>query len=112
MQIQRLEKRCVLEIICTLHGLKSLCRLWALSLGDALRSMGFVPSCTDSDLWIQKSENYKGYDYIAAFADDLVIVAKDSLQCLNYLAFKFNLRNATNFPDFFLGVNLATTHGN
>ena len=74
--------------------------------------MGFEPSRADPDLWMKKSENYEGYDCIAAFADDLVVVARDPLQYLNCLASKFNLKNATDSPDFFLGANWTTKQDN
>lgn len=54
---------------------------------------------------MKKLENHIQYDYITTFVDDLIVVAPEPLQYLNTLATKFNLRNATDKPDFFLGSN-------
>eukprot|EP00957_Ditylum_brightwellii_P185649 14134862-Ditylum_brightwellii.AAC.1 len=46
-------------------------------LGDFLREMGFSQLHADQDLWLEKSEEYKGYNYIATHVDDIIIVAKN-----------------------------------
>ena len=52
----------VLEILKSLHGLKTSARQWSLSLRDAPREMGFSPSRVDADLWMKPSPPHVGYD--------------------------------------------------
>ena len=67
--------------------------------------MGFDPSRADLDLWIRAPLHHNGYDYMATFVNDLIVVAKEPLQCLEVLDSKFKLRNITDSPKFFPGTN-------
>ena len=42
--------------------------------------MNFTPSRADPDLWMRLTTDGKGYDYIATYVDDLIIVAKEPKQ--------------------------------
>ena len=45
-------------------------------LGDTLRRIGFIPSRADQELWIIKSNDHEGYDYLTTHVDDLIVAAK------------------------------------
>ena len=96
---------CVLETLKALHGLKNSVRKWLFYLGDTLRDMRFSLSRADPDLWMKSSSHHAGFDFIGTFLDDLIAVATEPLQCLEVLASKFNIRNVSDCPDFFLSSN-------
>eukprot|EP00957_Ditylum_brightwellii_P173649 13221037-Ditylum_brightwellii.AAC.1 len=60
-----------------LYGLKLASASFHDFLGDFLCEMGFVPIRVDQDLWIKKSDNYPGYDYIVMHVDNLIIASKE-----------------------------------
>ena len=91
----------VLEIIKALCGLKTSTRQWSLCIGDALREMGFTPSRVDHNRWMKASRIHPYYDCIGTFADDLRVVAKQTLRHLEMLAIKLNLKKITDSPIFF-----------
>ena len=69
--------------------------------------MGFTPSRADQDLWIRKSEEYTGYDYIATHVDDLIIASKDPLIYISQIEQEFALRNIEDSPKFYLGSDVS-----
>eukprot|EP00957_Ditylum_brightwellii_P203109 15333253-Ditylum_brightwellii.AAC.1 len=60
-----------------LYGLKTVSASFHKFLEDFLRELGFEPSRVDQDLWIWKSDEYEGYDYLATHVDGIIIVTKD-----------------------------------
>jgi restriction endonuclease Mrr len=56
--------------------LKTASRSFHEFFGDCLQRIGFFPSRADQDLWIRKSDDYHGYDYIATHVDNIIIAAK------------------------------------
>ena len=58
-----------------LYGLRSSGLRWHERFADTLRSMGFVPSKAEDDIWMREANGI--YEYIASYVDDLCIVAKD-----------------------------------
>ena len=60
-----------------LYVLKTASNSFHKCFGEFLRDIGFTPSRADQYLWIRKSENYEGYDYIATHVDDVIIAAKN-----------------------------------
>eukprot|EP00957_Ditylum_brightwellii_P038465 2907230-Ditylum_brightwellii.AAC.1 len=55
-------------------------KVWSITeaeFSDALRRMGIVPTRADQDLWYNKSDEYKGCDYLAIHVDDLLIAARN-----------------------------------
>ena len=55
--------------------------------------MKFNPTRADPDLWIRKSPDYEGYDFIATHVDDLLIAAKNPTQYMSMLEQEFYIRN-------------------
>jgi Reverse transcriptase (RNA-dependent DNA polymerase) len=56
-----------------LYGLRSSGLCWHQRFSDVLRSMGFIPSKAEADIWMR--ENNMLYEYIAVYVDDLLIAA-------------------------------------
>eukprot|EP00957_Ditylum_brightwellii_P034375 2607566-Ditylum_brightwellii.AAC.1 len=69
--------------------------------------MGFEPSNVDQDLWIKKSEYYEGYDYIATHVDDIIIVAKILVECMNHIKQYILVRDVPTSPEYYLRNNIA-----
>ena len=59
-----------------LYGLPTAALSFHDFLADTLRRIGFIPSIADQESWIIKSDDHKGYDYLAAHVDDLIVTAK------------------------------------
>ena len=68
-----------------------------------LRKMGFAPTRHDNNVWIKPRED--GYNYIATYVDDFVIVAKDSKKHVDQIKQTFNLRSEGKI-DYFLGHDI------
>ena len=61
--------------------------------GDFLRDIGLTPSRSDQDLWLRKTDEYDGYDYIATHVDEIIIAAKDPSKYMNETEQKFQVQN-------------------
>eukprot|EP00957_Ditylum_brightwellii_P115747 8829674-Ditylum_brightwellii.AAC.1 len=61
----RTRKGSIVVLKRALYELKTASASFHQFLGDFLRKMGFTPSRADKDLWLHKSDEHKGYDYIA-----------------------------------------------
>ena len=83
-----------------LYGLATSARRWSLTLGDAIRDMGFKPTRADPDLWIKLSVNNKKYEYIATYVDDIIIVAEEPSKYLDIIKKKFPIRNIKELPEY------------
>ena len=56
-----------------LYGLKNAYKSFRNFFGEFLRDIGFTSSRADQDLWLDKSDKYDGYDYIATHVYDIII---------------------------------------
>ena len=97
---------CIVLVKKALYGLATSARQWSLTLGDAIRDMGFKPTRADPDLWIKPSGDGKIYEYIATYVDDIIIVAKEPSKYLEIIKSKFPVRNIEELPEYYLGNNL------
>ena len=66
-----------------LYGLRSSGLRWHERFADTLRSMGFLPSKAEDDIWMRPNGNV--YEYIASYVDDLCIAAKDPASIIDTL---------------------------
>ena len=96
----------------SLYGLATSARRWNITLGDAIKDMGFKPTRADPDLWIKASKNGKKYEYLATYVDDIIIVAEDPMKYLETLKNKFPIRNIEEMPEYYLGSNLEIRKNN
>ena len=75
-----------------LYGLKMASNSFYRYFGDFLRDLVFTPSRADQDLWIIKSEDYEGYDYIATHVYDVIIEANNPFKYMHDIKIKFKAR--------------------
>jgi hypothetical protein len=75
-----------------LYGLRSSGLCWHQRFSDVLRSMGFVQSKAESDIWMRESDGL--YEYIAVYVDDLLIAARHPEEIISKLKeeHKFKLK--------------------
>jgi len=98
---------CKIIIKKALYGLATSARQWNLALGDMIRKLGFVPTRADPDLWIKDSPCGKGYEYIATYVDNIIIVSKDPKVYMNKIKEVFPIRNEEVNPSYYLGSNIS-----
>jgi Reverse transcriptase (RNA-dependent DNA polymerase) len=81
-----------LPIFKALYCLRSSGLCWHQRYADVLRSMGFIQSKAETDIWMR--ENNGLYEYIAVYVDDLLIAARDPGEIKRTLenAHKFKLK--------------------
>ena len=68
--------------------------------------MGFKPSRADQDLWIRKSDDHDGHDYVATHVDDILIAARDPSKYMTKIEQHFLVRDISDTPSYYLGNNL------
>ena len=59
-----------------------------------------MTSRVDQDIWIRKSDDHEGYDYLATHVDDIVVVAKKPGEYIAQIDQEFGLRNIQDSPKF------------
>ena len=99
---------CMVIIKKALYGLSTSARQWSKRLGDSLRGMGFKPSRCDPDLWLKLKDDGSGYEYMATYVDDIIIVADKPEKYLLPLQEQFPIRHIEMNPEYYLGNNLET----
>ena len=75
-----------------LSGLRSSGARWHDRFYDVLRTMGWNPCKTESDVWMKRVDDH--WEYIATYVDDLLIASKDPKAITDELMgrFKFKLK--------------------
>jgi hypothetical protein len=89
-----------------LYGLKTASRSFHEFFGNCLCSLGFQPSRADQDLWLRKSDDYNGYNYVATHADDIIIAARRPSEYMAKIEQEFLVRNKEDSPTYYLGSNI------
>ena len=103
---------CKVIIKKALYGLATSARRWSLTLGDAIKGMGFRPTRADPDLWIKENDSGDKYEYIATYVDDIIIVAEDPMKYLESIKSKFPIRDIEEIPEYYLGNILEIRSNN
>ena len=93
----------VMLVVKGLYGLKTSAARFQEHLADILRSLGFKPSKTDSNLWYR--DNGDHYEYCACYVDDLLIWSKDPMKIVKQLETVYELKG-TGSPEYFLGADI------
>src|SRR5689334_24607749 len=95
---------CTLVINKALYGLRSSGLCWHECFADTLRDLGFSICKASPDVWMRPATDY--YEYIAAYVDDLAIVAKEPKLIVDVLQNKYNYKLKGVGPiDYHLGGN-------
>jgi hypothetical protein len=94
-----------------LYGLKSSGLRWHERFSDVLRSMKFVLSKAETDIWMRDMGDH--YEYIAVYVDDLLFASKDPKAIVNDLmnTHKFKLKG-TGPVTFHLGCDFFRDEDN
>lgn len=93
---------CIALIVRALYGLTTSAERFRTLLADYLRSIGFVPTRYDRDVWMRLRESNDGYDYICTHVDDFKIVARDPEHWMNKIKERFLVKSGGP-PDYYLG---------
>lgn len=93
---------CIALIVQALYGLTTSAERFRSLLADFIRSMGFVPTRYDRDVWMRQRETNDGYDYICTHVDDFKIVAKDADRWMLKIKERFLVKSCGP-PDYYLG---------
>jgi Reverse transcriptase (RNA-dependent DNA polymerase) len=98
-------------VLKALYGLRSSGLRWHEHFADILRSLGFLPSKAESDIWMRVGSNV--YEYIAVYVDDIAIAAKDPMSIIQALKDKHKLQLKGVGPiEFHLGCNFQRDEEN
>ena len=97
-----------LRVLKALYGLSSSSRAFHEFLGDVLLGMGFKPCRSDQDVWCRKDNN-NTYEYLATHVDDILVASKEPWKIIEQIEEHFNLRNKTDQPEYYLGMNFKRT---
>ena len=82
----------LLIMIKALYGTRSGGARWHDRLFDILQELKFKPSKADPDVWMRPEPGGTCYEYIAVYADDLAIAAKDPQAFCHELKKRYNLK--------------------
>ena len=79
------------------------------NLAATLRKMKFIPSKAHHDLWIRKKGDH--YEYIAIYADDLLVFSKEPMNIINAIGDTYELKGV-GAPEYYLRSNYLTNNEN
>jgi hypothetical protein len=85
------------------YGHKTAAATFHAHLATKLRTMGFMPSKADLDLWIRKTSEGT-YDYIASYVDDIIVISKDPMTLIDKFKETYALKGVGT-PEYYLGGN-------
>eukprot|EP00978_Attheya_sp_CCMP212_P025247 scaffold80878_cov54-Attheya_sp.AAC.1 len=87
-----------------LYGLRTSGARFHEHLSKKLRTLGFVPSKADADLWIQPQAD--NYEFIATYVDDLLVFSRDPNPIIDEIKDDYILKGAGK-PEYYLGADMA-----
>ena len=79
-------------IVRALYGLTTSAERFHTLLADFLRTLGFIPTRFDRDVWMRLREDESGYDYICTHVDDFKVVAKEPMIWIDRIASAFLIK--------------------
>jgi hypothetical protein len=92
-----------------MYGLKSSGAAWHAKLSETLRSMDFVPSYADPDVWYKaaiKDDGFKYYQYILVYVDDILVVADQPMPIMITIQKAYRLKDEPCQPKDYLGAKI------
>ena len=93
-----------------LYGLRSSSERWHAHFADTLRSMEFVPTRYDKDVWMRKSEDETYYEYVCTHVDDFMIVSRKPEVIMEKLKEVYSI-SSEGPPEYYLGNDYKTNKG-
>jgi len=88
----------------SLYGLRSSAARFHEHLSTRLKTMGFLPSKADPDLWMKDCGDH--YEYITRWVDDVLVYGKDPMAVLQELRRDYVLKGV-GIPEYYLGGDLV-----
>ena len=82
----------ILVFLKELYGLNSSGKRWTELIHSILKDMKFTPSKADPCIWLRKAPNFKCYEYIAVYVDDLFIAAESPSAIIDIFKTKYHLK--------------------
>ena len=79
-------------IVRALYGLTTSAERFHTLLADFLRTLGFIPTRFDRDVWMRLRDDESGYDYICTHVDDFKVVAKQPMIWIDRIASAFLIK--------------------
>ena len=103
------EKGTVMIIARALYGLKSSGAAWRAKLAETMRTMGYVATQADPDVWIKRAVKPNGqeyYCYMLVYVDDVLHVHHDPEIDMKLLSSFYRLKDGVGSPSRYLGANI------
>ena len=79
-------------------------------LAETLDSMGYIPSYSDPDLWLQtavKLEGFEYYEYIICYINNVLCVSHNPHTLAKLIQLEFKLKDKKiEYPEVYLGASL------
>ena len=104
------DKGKVLIVCRALYGLKSSGAAWRLMFAETLRTLGYISSKADPDVWMKpetKPDGMEYYAYVLVYVDDLLHLHHDPNLFMDQLEHTYRLKeNSVGEPDRYLGANI------
>ena len=97
-------KGCTVIIRKVLYGLTSSVERCHLHFSGSLRSMGFIPTRCNNDVWIKLNDDGNTYDYICSHIDDFMICSKSAKDIMNKIEDMYTVKGI-GLPKYYLGNN-------
>jgi len=98
-------------IVLALYGLKSSANAWRNHLSESLRSLGWGPTLSDSDVWSRPATRDTGeevYEYSLVCTDDLLCCSLSPKSHLGQVDSIFKLKeDSIKPPDLYLGATVS-----
>ena len=73
----------------TLYRLTTSAERFCMMLADFLRTLNFISSCFDRDVWTRIRDDDTGYNYIRTHVDDFKVITKDPFMWIDHIAAVF-----------------------
>jgi hypothetical protein len=96
-------------VVRAMYGLKSSGAAWHSKLSETLRSMDFVPSYADPDVWYRPATKENGmeyYEYILVYVDDILVVSAAPMPVMNTIRQAYRLKEEPSPPKDYLGAKI------
>ena len=103
------DKGSVMIIAKALYGLKSSGAAWRAKLAETMRTIGYVPTQADPDVWIKRATKPNGqeyYSYMLVYVDDVMHIHHDPSIDMKLLSKFYRLKDGIGSPSRYLGANI------
>jgi hypothetical protein len=98
----------ILIVDKSLYGLRTSSARFHEHLSNKLKSMGYLPTRADPDLWFKDVGTH--YEYIARYVDDIIAFGKNPLDTINEIKRDYILKGIGR-PEYYLGGDVVELNG-